>query len=92
MAKAGIGKLPFRMPLHPKDRQACMGNTFRDAIIGALYDMQFPPKLADGLMVGAVGNHLTAIEPGEKRAGLYRSGMDFVMPIPGMPGGFRNML
>ncbi len=69
-----------------------MGNPFGNAVICMLNDMKSPPWFAYRLMMGAVGNHMAAIEFCKKGIRPYQSGMYFIIPIPGMPGGFRDML
>lgn len=91
-AEDGMGKLSFRMPLHAEYGEACMGNPFGNAVFCMLYDMQFPSGIVDGLMMGAVGNHVKPIEFGKNGIGLYGGGMYFIISIPGMGRGLRDML
>ena len=69
-----------------------MGNPFNNTILGSLYDAKAASDAAQGLMMGAVSNHMLSIQCFQKRIGGNRGSMSFVAVIPCVPWGFFNML
>lgn len=49
------------MPLYSEDGQFFVNNSFYDSVVRGLDNPQFSAEFADGLVVGAVGNHAFSI-------------------------------